>query len=208
MKNLNLFAISRSKISLLVLVAGLSFCVALAQPAQVQGFTTPAQSAKSSEILGKVHQLQLLHSILPLNFTKKELDGILGEIDKARDQVKKTEVNEYNLIILDEDAVNAAIDAGLNKDVVPDQKLMASLASKYETMNITRQIMVRANIDLVYEEVKKDCDDGQLSYMANNGGAPTDPKADKEAKIREFVSDVLLDPLAYPILIKLDSKPS
>ena len=184
---------------------GLIVFVLIAIPALCPAQSHAEKNQKSAEITLKIHQLGLLQKFLPINFTAKELDAILDQVEVARSQVRKTEDNAYKTLLPYESAVDKAIKNALDKYEVPDHKLAANITHDLLALQQTEQLEAVSNVAIVFKAVEKVCDAGQKNLMANEA-VNMPAKATKKQKIRAFVNEFLLDPVAYPMLVKMDVK--
>src|SRR5579862_109497 len=91
------------------------FCVVLAASASVAFTQGPAeQAAASDKVIDHIRQADLLNHILPILWTKAQLNAILPSIEKARQNVRKVHDNEYHKLMDLDPKVTAAVDKALN----------------------------------------------------------------------------------------------
>jgi len=169
------------------------------------------KAKKSTETLEKMRQLDLLNQLLPLVMTKDQIRQILPAVEKARADVKAEESLEADLIAKYAARVDQAVKDGIQKGDVPDKKFLVELNALIRTMSMRRDAVAHDNVDRVLEAMKKTLNAGQLKAAANSlnpavflTGVKVEEMTD-EAKTRLFVSEIMLDPLAYDLLVKMQS---
>jgi len=171
------------------------------------------KAKQSSDTLEKMRQLDLLNQILPLVMTKDQIRQLLPTIEKARRDVKAEEDTEAGLIAQVAPEINAAVKAGIEKGEVPDKALLKKANAVIRTMAMRRNAIASDNVDMVLGEMKKILNAGQLKAAANSLSTsvympdvkPEEIKDDQKLQI--FVREIMLDPLAYDILVKLQKGP-
>ncbi len=182
--------------------------------AQVEPLANPAHAAASARVMKKYHEVMLLGQLLPINFSQSQWNKVLDAVEAAREQVRKTEENEYNVLIGDEGMLDDMIDAALKKDQEPDVKKIAKFQADLKALGETRAIFAAGNVTAVFDAVKKVGHVGQLHEMENSLNINLiDPSKDpkkmtEDEKLRFFVKTILLDPDAYPLMVKLSVKAS
>lgn len=190
----------------------LALVAALAGPAFTQ--LPSEKSKKSEEIVNKVRQLDLMNHILPILFTKDQLNQILPAIEKGRQNVKLTEDAEYSQLMSMDPQISEALDKALNQGLVPGKELIRGFSAKFNGMDAARKYISQQNTDLVYAVVKTSTNDGQRKAMANEivpdliDHSLKSEKMTDEEKIKFYIGDILLDPLAYDLLVKLSRSPN
>jgi hypothetical protein len=192
---------ARLLLPLLILLPAFSYCHTRQSPEE--------RASKSDAILSKLHQLDLLNHILPLLLTKAQLNPILTSIENSRKLIKITQESEYKRLIPFDDDCTAALAKAIDGGLVPDRDLMKKAFAAVAAMTQNRQIITQANISNVTEAVNGVLNDGQKKIMM----VQLDPKLfdktldpDKMSdleKVRFYVSNILLDPMAYDVLTKL-----
>ncbi len=173
-----------------------------------------AESERSSRIVDHIRDVDLLNKILPIVWTKAELNAVLPEIEKVRKKVNETHHQEYLTLAGLDAKVSAAMDKALNDGNLPGKELMNELEGALDKMALARTAIGRANEDNVYTVVAATLNVGQKKAMANAldpGLMSPNLRSEKmtdEEKIRFFIRNILLDPLAYDLLVKLSMSSS
>ena len=190
----------------LLLLIPLILCLSLGALAQGP---TPADVKKTTDVLEKMRQIDLLNQMLPLLLQKDQMKKLLDVIDKARRDVRTQEAEEAKLIAGYADRVNQAVTNGIEKGDVPDKALLKELNALIQLMTMKRRAIADDNTDMVLAVVKTTLNAGQIKAAANSlSTAYTNPgvkpeEVKEEDKLRFFVRDILLDPLAYDILDRM-----
>lgn len=193
-----------------VFVASIAVIAAVSAPAQLQN----DRAKRSEEILIKMRQLDILNHLVPVLMSKDQINKLLIPVEKAREKVKQIQDMEASDLAKFESKINDAIDKGLNKDLVPSRPLMVELAKLMQAFAIRRDIARGENADLVLEVMKKELNEGQLKAAMNSHDLKAyDPRLDvaklsDDDKLKFYIKDIILDPYAYDILIKLSKKAS
>jgi hypothetical protein len=174
------------------------------------GQVTPAeQGAKSDEIIGKLRQLDFLNRLVPLLLTRAQLEKVLAAVEKARLNVKKTEENEYHVLLAMEPKVTALLTKCMDDASAPGKPALIDFTKSLLVLSETRQIVAKDNEDLVYDAIWPELDKGQKKAMAGSiNMRDYDPKLKvedikDEDVVKFFIRDTFLNPLAYPIMVKL-----
>lgn len=185
-----------------ILLFGLISSFALAQ-------SDTERAAKSGEVVDKIRQLDLMNHILPIIYTKEQLNLMLPAIEKARQNVKTTQEGEYKILVQIEAKVSADLDKSINEGTLPGKQMIIDLDKVFSGMDDIRMTVGKDNEDLVWNVMKGALNSGQLKAAANS----VDPhainpsliteKMSEEEKVRFYIRNILLDPLAYPLLVKL-----
>jgi hypothetical protein len=177
----------------------------VASPALGQG----PQGSKSDEILSKLRQIDILNRLVPLLLTKAQLNKLLPVIEQARDKVRKTEETEYKVLVGMDADVTAVLDKAMANLDAPGFQVIKPFAATIRALADTRAAIVKDNEDAVYEALWSELDKGQKKAIAGTiSPKEIDPKVKiedvkDEELVRFLIRDTLLDPLAYPILVKL-----
>jgi len=186
------------------------FCVVLAASASVAFTQGPAeQAAASDKVIDHIRQADLLNHILPILWTKAQLNAILPSIEKARQNVRKVHDNEYHKLMDLDPKVTAAVDKALNDGQVPGRDLLKSINDQLRSLTMTRQAMGGLNESGVYDAIVANLNNGQKKAMANDldpasvtPGIKVETMSDED-RIRFYIRNILLDPLAYDLLVKM-----
>ena len=118
------------------------FCVVLAAIASLAFTQSPANKAAASDkVIDHIRQVDLLNHILPMLFTKAQLNAILPSIEKARQAVDQTHDHEYHVLIELDPKVTTAIDKAISDGQVPGRDFMKSLNDEFVKADRIRQAM-------------------------------------------------------------------
>jgi hypothetical protein len=186
----------------LAALAGAAVVVAVSQ-------VSPDKARRSDEILRKMRQIDLLNHILPVLLTKDQINRLLPAIERARSKVNTVQNEEANELIKFESKVDDAIAKGIQRELTPAKTLLIELNNNLTKFAFRRQLTGEENADMVLAVVKKELNAGQIKAMANSHDiAAFDPRVDvskltEDDKLKFFIKDVLLDPQAYDLLVKL-----
>jgi hypothetical protein len=171
--------------------------------------TREEEGARSTKILDEIRDVDLLNKILPIIWTKAQINAVLPSIEKVRTKVIQTHHEEYKVLVELDAQVAAAVDKAINDGEPPGKKLMNELEARLEQMQVARLAIGRNNENLVYDAMMPVLNSGQKKAMANaldphlmNPELITEKMSDED-KIRFFIRNILLDPLAYDIMVKL-----
>lgn len=179
---------------------------ALAQPA--------AEKAKqSAATLDKMRQIDLLNHVLPLVMTKEQIRKLLPVIEKARRDVRTQEDLEAKILAQYSAKVDKAVQDGIEKGDVPDKELLRELNAVIRTFTMQRAAIASDNTDMVLEVVKTTLNAGQMKAAGNsldfklyNPSIKTEEIKDED-RLKLYIREILLDPLAYDLLVKLQAGP-
>ncbi|MEQ1820979.1 MAG: hypothetical protein ABL949_00540 [Fimbriimonadaceae bacterium] len=182
-------------LALLLLVSGLTMA-----PAQDRG-------AVSDDIFSRGVQLQLLNQIMPLLMTKEQWRKVLPSVEEAREAVRKTEKLEADELKKLQTKMDEAYKNALEKGELPKKELLIEFQTKLSDFSKTRRIIADINTTKVQEAFVATANEGQKK-TAIGSITPADFgfKADElkdEARLRLFVSEILLNPIAYDLMRKL-----
>lgn len=186
----------------LAVLAAMSVTVALTQLA-------PDKAKKSEEILIKMRQIDLLNYIVPLVLTKDQINKLLVVVEKCRSKVDQVRNDEAAELLKFESKVTDAVNKGINKDITPGKTLMIELNNNLTKLAFRRQIVGDENADQVLAVFKKELNEGQRKAAMNAHDIKAfDPRVDvskltDDDKLRFFIKDVILDPNAYDLLIRM-----
>lgn len=180
--------------------------VAVSQPSS-------EKAKQSAATLDKMRQIDLLNHLLPLVMTKEQIRKILPSIEKARRDVRTQEDEEAKFLAQSSAKVEKAVKDGVDKGDVPDKQLLRELNAMIRLFSMKRKEIGDDNAKMVMEVAKTTFNAGQLKAMANSldfkvyypGVKPEEVK--DEDKINLFIREILLDPLAYDLLVRMQAGP-
>lgn len=158
----------------------------------------------------RIKRLDLLNQILPVLFTKEQFRQLLPVIERSRAEEKKHLELEQTKMKEKSAKVEAAIKAAEEKGELPPDELIAELAQLHRALFVARQALVAQQTEKVVTAMKTILNEGQIKAAANS----LDPRIfNPEAKVEDMSDDeklsvwtryVLMDPLAYDILLALN----
>lgn len=186
-------------------LAGLATVAIVA--AQAAGSAEKAK--RSTEILTKARQMDIMNQLLPLLLTKEQIDKLLPNIEKSRQELRKLESQEYDALIALEPKVDKALKEGYEKGQIVAQTTINQAYATFRRMEAKRLSTGAEFGDKIYEDVNTVLTKGQKKSMAGaltpNMINPTlDPrKMSEEDRIEFFIQTILLDPSCYDVLLKL-----
>lgn len=172
---------------------------------------SPAQQ-KADQVLVKARKVDLLNQILPALMTKDQIGKLLPVIEKARQAVREVEEKERSELGALEPKLDAAIREALEKNLVPSRDVLNNAYATFQMMQMRRQSIVSQNVEAVLKVIEDTWNAGQRKAAAQalkpEAFDPTldSSKMTDEQKLRFYVRVILLDPLAYDLLIKLREK--
>ncbi len=159
-----------------------------------------------------IHKLDILNQILPVLMTKDQLKEVILEVEKVRAAAKLVEGEEKKELMALEGRVNKAVKDSIEKGDLPEDKLMTELSDLYKKFVSRRKVQMAKNVAAMYEALKKRLNEGQMKAIANSLNPKIfNPDADLE-KMSEmektviWIEYVLLDPVAYEVLLDLSKK--
>lgn len=171
-----------------------------------------ADAARSSEIQRKVAELDSLVQLVPLALTKDQINALLGSIEKVRQKQREVEASEAKDLVGIDSLVSKSVGAGIDKNVYPAREVQNQIASLWRAMGIRRNLFNKEMVDNVFIVCKTALNEGQLKTMEKS----LKPEAlepslrgvdmDSDARIKFFVRKILLDPVAYDVLVKMSKR--
>lgn len=167
---------------------------------------TPSADVKAgNEIMLKIAKLDFLRSITPLLLTKPQLMELLSTMAKCK--AKELEIRDLDgkeLKKLD-DEITKNLDNAIQKGDYPDRDFQGRLVKVQEALLIRRRLATNEMVDMLWETVKKNLNEGQIAAM----GGLLDPKVYDPAKLtsedkaRVYIRQVFLDGMAYELMNQL-----
>lgn len=169
------------------------------------------KAAQSNAVLDKMRQIDLLNHILPLALQKDQIRKLLPIIEKARRDVKLQTDEEAKFLQQYSAKVDKAVKDGIDKGDVPDKELMKELNAMVRMFSMKRAAVASDNATMVLDIMKTTLNAGQLKVAANSldfklyypSMKPEETK--DEDRLKLFVQEVMLDPLAYDLLVKMQA---
>lgn len=169
------------------------------------------KAAQSNVVLDKMRQIDLLNHILPLALKKEQILKMLPVIEKARRDVKAQTDEEAKFLSQNAAKVDKAVKDGIEKGDVPDKQLIRELNAMVRVFAMKRAAIASDNATMVLDVMKTTLNAGQIKVAANSldfklynpNIKPEDIK--EEDRLKLFVQEVILDPLAYDLLVKIQA---
>jgi len=169
------------------------------------------KAAQSNIVLDKMRQIDLLNHILPLALKKEQILKMLPVIEKARRDVKLQTDEEAKFLAQNAAKVDKAVKDGIEKGDVPDKQLLRELNAMVRVFAMKRAAIASDNATMVLDVMKTTLNAGQMKVAANSldfkiynpNVKPEDIK--EEDRLKLFVQEVILDPLAYDLLVKIQA---
>lgn len=172
---------------------------------------TTDKGKQSAATLDKMRQIDLLNHLLPLVMTKEQIRKMLPTIEKARRDVRTQEDEEAKFLAQSAAKIDKAVQDGIDKGDVPDKQLLKELNAMIRLFTMKRKEIGDDNAKMVLDVMKTTLNAGQLKAAGNsldfkiyNPGIKPEEISD-EARLTLFVREILLDPLAYDLLVKMQA---
>jgi hypothetical protein len=169
------------------------------------------KAKRSNAILEKMRQIDLLNQLVPLVMTKDQIRKLLPVIERARQDVRKQQAEEADLLLKYQARIEKAVADGTDKGIVPEKAFLKELNAVVLTMTMKRNAVASDNTDAVLAAMKSTLNVGQLKAAGNSlnprvfdtGIKPEEMKDDDRLKL--FVREIMLDPLSYDVLLKMQA---
>ncbi|MFQ3668699.1 MAG: hypothetical protein SNJ74_09445 [Fimbriimonadaceae bacterium] len=168
-----------------------------------------ARARKSDETMAKIRQLDLLNHILPLLWTRRQINDVLPAIERSRERVRNIQRLEHDELVAFEKRIDESIENGINKQAVPPTQLMTELRALLISFSVRRANAAEENANAVLAAMKRSMNEGQLRAAAGSLDARVQERGldtsgwTQDDRIKYFIKDILLDPQAYDILVRL-----
>jgi hypothetical protein len=197
--------IHRSLFAVLLVLASCSAAFA-------QAASDAERSRRSEEIMTRAVQIDLLNQILPVLLSTDQLRQLLPTIERIRQRVRETEKLEFDELRKLESKLEAAYKDGMEKGLVPPRELIGEVFSTYSRLGVSRRLMAEKNAQDVLDKFMEVANAGQQKAAAQalnprtfDASAKPDEMS-QEDRLRLYVREILLHPLAYDILVKLSMR--
>jgi len=169
------------------------------------------KAKRSSATLEKMRQIDLLNQLIPLVMTKEQIRGLLPVIEKCRAEVKKWQSEEADILAKYDVRVSKAVDDGVKNGDVPDKAFLKELNAVIRMFSMKREAIAAENTANVMTVMKAQLNAGQLKAAGNSLNPrvydtnikPEEMKDDDRLAL--FIREIMLDPLAYDLLVKMQS---
>lgn len=173
----------------------------------ITGARAQDNGAVADAIFNRGVQLQLLNQIMPLLMTKEQWRKVLPSVEEAREAVRRTEKLEVDELKKLQTRMDESYKNALEKGELPKKELLIEFQLKLSDFSKTRRIISDINTTKVLEAFTATANEGQKKTAigsitpADYGYKPDELKDD--ARLKLFVSEIMLNPLAYDIMRKL-----
>jgi hypothetical protein len=164
---------------------------------------------KSDEIMSKIFKLDMMNFLLPLAMKKEQYAKVLPVLEKVRRDTKLSVEAEAQTLRAEEAEIDAAIKDCFDKGLVPKKELRDKLGKMLRDFSIKRQAQIAKNIDAMYNVLKDVWTPTQMK-IASESLNPKDYDSDakveemtEEDKSRIFIREIMLNPAAYEVMVKL-----
>jgi predicted nucleic acid-binding protein len=164
---------------------------------------------KADDMLNRVRELDILNQILPVLLTKDQVSKILPAVERSRKAVAAAEKAEFEEMKKLDEKIQKALKDAYDTGKVPSRELLGEAAKLYRDLTLKRLIVVGQNADAVYKALDETLNAGQKKAAANAlepsliDSSLDKSKMTEEEKLKFWVRIILLDPVAYDILVKI-----
>ncbi len=168
----------------------------------------PQMAKESTAMVANMRKVELLNQILPLALQPSQIQQILPVLERVRDKQRKLLIQEHKDLLDFQKQTQAAVDAGL-QGKLPSADFIRTIEAFYKANDIRRQVANGENLDTLMPVIQKVLDKGQQKVMANSLTLQffepdlSPANATDDQKERVFCREVLLDPLAYDLLVQM-----
>ncbi len=170
---------------------------------------TVEHSPKAIATFAKFRQIDLLTQIIPLALTKEQINKILPVVERARSKAISLMKDQDAVIEKLDSKVSDAIKTSIEKGVAPPKALLNEIAEATMKMSLIWDASATEHIDATVKVFTETCNAGQRKVAINSlkpelldPSLKSDKMTDAE-KLRFFVTNILLDPQAYGVLVQL-----
>jgi hypothetical protein len=199
-----------NKLCLTALLAVVVVIAPISSTALAQNSAAKEKRVKeANDIYRKLREADILNQVLPVLMTKEQIKAILPVIEKARDVVNKGEEAELIEMRKLGNLASAEIKTGYETKKIPSEAFYKEYDKTILKLRTTRRALVSINTGLVLEALKTNLDKGQLKAAQNSlNPRVIDPSLkvsgmSDDDRLKFWVEVVLLDPVAYDVLMKL-----
>ncbi len=190
----------------------LALALLVALPLAAYAQTPSNDAARSDAVLLKIQQLDVLIQLVPLSLAKEQFPPILTAIEKVRQQQKEMYAQESKDLVALDAKLAKMVDDGVDKGVYPPRDKQKEIAATMRAMGLRRDLYANQWVDIVFLACKSTLNEGQIKVMEKSLKPELlDPsikvaEMDSDAKVKFFVRKVILDPVAYNLLIQMSKR--
>jgi hypothetical protein len=182
-----------------------------AVPAFAQTVDT-AKAAHSQDVQTKMRKVDLLLQIMPLVLRKDQFPAILAELERIRAKQAEVLSREDDEIIKLEAKLDEALKKANDDGIYPSRDLQLECFKLTRALGTVRN-MARTDfasqlykvVDTVFDKGQKAIAAKSLDWKLFDPSLKLDEKP-QEDQIKFYLKLVLLDPLAYDVLVDLSKK--
>lgn len=162
----------------------------------------------SRQTFTKIRKIDLLFNILPVLYTKDQINKLLPALERAHTVNRETLDNEYDDYKGVDKLCDKSISDAIQQNILPTRQQRAELSNLLYKQEVRRQVTILKNVANIKEVFDKVMSDSQKKAAANSLDPRTfDPKAKpdemtQDQKIEVYVREILLDQLTYDLLVE------
>jgi len=161
---------------------------------------------EQDSVLRKLQQVEVWNHLLPVLLTAEQVKAILPIIEESRKADTDLADAELKQLKALEPTLDAAIKAAGEKGEPPSREQLQQILSTTGRISMARQALQAKYTEMVLEKLKQVLNAGQLKAAANSlpkMNAPGTPEPSQDELLKHWIRVILLEPEAYPILVRL-----
>lgn len=173
-----------------------------------------AQGSRSDLVMKNVKKLDVLIQIVPLALTKEQIGPLLLALEKGHQKEKTMLAQEDKDLLTIEAKTQKVVDDAIKNGKYPPHEVQGELATFMRIMGVRRTGYATEIVDIVYDACTKTLNAGQIKIMEKSLKPELlDPSLkadtmDSATKVKFFIRKVILDPVAYDVLIEMSKQPA
>ena len=173
---------------------------------------TDEQKKKSDQVLHDIRKLELYNYILPVLLTKEQTNDLMTILEVHRADSKRYELNEHKFLIEAGKEISDALKEAMEKGKISDPEVMDKAAKLFTAFTVLRKSLVDDTAKKLGDKMRSKLNEGQIRSAANAFDPRIfDPSLDPEKmteaeKLEMWILIVLMDPIAYDIMLELSRK--
>ncbi|MGE0002356.1 MAG: hypothetical protein AB7F50_04890 [Fimbriimonadaceae bacterium] len=176
-------------------------------------YAAPIQAAPPKKLtpLEKIKRLDIYNQVLPVVMTSEQIKALLPVIEQAQEKERRLIKQEADEMKAMDERFDKALDAAA-KGEVPSRELQQDIHKLFRDFRMRRLALTIDSTEDLVLLLKKTLDEGQIKAVANAISvaeiAPDKKPEDvtEDEKLRGWVRIVLLDPMAYDLLVEMSRK--
>jgi len=156
----------------------------------------------------KIRRVEILDQLLPVLLTKDQINKLLPKIEKARQLEVDLQKKELGMLKDFEPLVDTELDNGIKKQMITSAEFNTKYLTLLAKVKAGRAGLIALSTGMVYEEMKKVLNAGQMTAAAKAvpahllGGRPLD-QVPQEEKLQVWIREVMLDRASYDLLVDM-----